>query len=84
MDGARPAGTKAIAVRLLGPIEAGRDGVAVGLGGPKPRALLSALALDLGRVVSVDRLDQSIRRPCDSFHRLPARQATEIGAQLLG
>ena len=56
MDGARPAGTKAIAVRLLGPIEAERDGVAAGLGGPKPRALLSVLALDLGRVVSVDRL----------------------------
>ena len=60
MDGARPAGTKAIAVRLLGPIEAGRDGVAVGLGGPKPRALLSALALDLGRVVSVGRLGRAV------------------------
>ena len=56
MDRARPAGTKAIAVRLLGPIEAERDGTAAGLGGPKPRALLSVLALDLGRVVSVDRL----------------------------
>ncbi|HET6695539.1 MAG TPA: AfsR/SARP family transcriptional regulator, partial [Gaiellaceae bacterium] len=60
MDGARPAGTKAIAVRLLGPIEAERDGVAVGLGGPKPRTLLSALALDLGRVVSVDRLVEAL------------------------
>jgi DNA-binding SARP family transcriptional activator len=60
MDGARPAGTKAIAVRLLGPIEAERDGIAAGLGGPKPRALLSALALELGRVVSVDRLVEAL------------------------
>ena len=60
MDGARPAGTRAIAVRLLGPIEAERDGVAVGLGGPKPRALLTVLALDLGRVVSVDHLVEAL------------------------
>jgi DNA-binding SARP family transcriptional activator len=60
MDGARPAGTKAIAVRLLGPIEAERDGVAVNLGGPKPRALLTALALDLGHVVSVDHLVEAL------------------------
>jgi len=60
VDGARPAGTRAIAVRLLGPIEAERDGVAVGLGGPKPRALLSVLALDLGHVVSVDRLVEAL------------------------
>jgi class 3 adenylate cyclase len=60
MDGARPAGTKAIAVRLLGPIEAERDGALANLGGPKPRALLTALALDLGRVVSVDRLVEAL------------------------
>jgi DNA-binding SARP family transcriptional activator len=60
MDGARRAGTKAIAVRLLGPIEAELDGVAVGLGGPKPRALLTVLALDLGRVVSVDTLVEAL------------------------
>jgi DNA-binding SARP family transcriptional activator len=70
MDGARPAGTKAIALRLLGPIEAERDGVAAGLGGPKPRALLSVLALDLGRVVSVDHLVDALW-PGDAPHTAP-------------
>src|SRR4026208_2096509 len=63
MDGARPAGTKAIAARLRGPIEARRDGgpgEPVTLGAPKPRALLTALALDLGHVVSVDPLVEAL------------------------
>jgi DNA-binding SARP family transcriptional activator/tetratricopeptide (TPR) repeat protein len=43
-------------IRLLGPLEVWRQGSAVTIGGPKPRALLAALALEAGRVVSVDRL----------------------------
>ncbi|WP_308195590.1 BTAD domain-containing putative transcriptional regulator [Dactylosporangium sp. AC04546] len=42
--------------RILGPLEAVADGRAVPLGGPKPRAVLTALLLDAGRVVTVDRL----------------------------
>ncbi|MCK9931009.1 AAA family ATPase [Frankia sp. Mgl5] len=42
--------------RLFGPIEVVRDGRPVQLGGPKQRAVLAALLLDAGRVVSVDRL----------------------------
>ncbi|WP_200835458.1 BTAD domain-containing putative transcriptional regulator, partial [Parafrankia sp. Ea1.12] len=42
--------------RLFGSIEVVRDGRPVQLGGPKQRAVLAALLLDAGRVVSVDRL----------------------------
>ncbi|MDI1464758.1 BTAD domain-containing putative transcriptional regulator [Catellatospora sp. KI3] len=40
----------------MGPVEAWADGRAVPLGGAKPRALLAALALELDRVVPVNRL----------------------------
>ncbi len=53
-------GDRALALRLLGPLEALRDRQAVTLGGAKPRALLAVLALDLGRVVSVDRLVEAL------------------------
>src|SRR5689334_1027705 len=42
--------------RLLGPVEVWDAGAAVPLGGSKPRALLAALVLERGRVVSVHRL----------------------------
>jgi DNA-binding SARP family transcriptional activator len=42
--------------RLLGPVEVFHDGSAISLGGSKPRALLAALLLQRGRVVSVHRL----------------------------
>ncbi len=60
MDGASGAGTPELEVRLLGPIESDRDGSPVPLGGPKPRALLAVLALESGRVVSVDRLVEAL------------------------
>jgi DNA-binding SARP family transcriptional activator/tetratricopeptide (TPR) repeat protein len=60
MDGANGAGTPELEVRLLGPIEAERNGTPVALGGPKPRALLAVLALEPGRVVSVDRLVEAL------------------------
>ena len=47
-------------VRLLGPLEVSTDGRSVSVGGAKPRALVAALALDSGRVVSVDRLVESL------------------------
>ena len=56
MDGGRRAGEGDVQIGLLGPLEAVRGGRALGLGGQKPRSLLAALALDVGRVVSVDRL----------------------------
>jgi DNA-binding SARP family transcriptional activator len=42
--------------RILGPIEALKDGLAIALGGQKQRALLALLLLDAGRVVPVDRI----------------------------
>jgi DNA-binding SARP family transcriptional activator len=41
---------------ILGPLEVRADGSPITLGGPKQRALLAALLLDAGRVVSLDRL----------------------------
>ena len=45
-----------LTVHVLGPVEVHRDGVAVDLGGPQQRAVIAHLALDVGRVVSVERL----------------------------
>jgi DNA-binding SARP family transcriptional activator len=42
--------------RILGPLEVLEEGRAVALGGQKQRALLALLLLDVGRVVSVDRI----------------------------
>jgi predicted ATPase/DNA-binding SARP family transcriptional activator len=46
----------AIELRLLGPIEAVRDGDEIRLGGPRQRALLGLLAIQPARVVPTDRL----------------------------
>ena len=42
--------------RLLGPLEVLRDGFPLQLGGQRQRALLAVLLLEVGRVVSTDRL----------------------------
>ena len=60
MGGARGAGGPELELRLLGPLEVSRRGRPVALGGPKPRALLAVLALELGRVVSLDRLVEDL------------------------
>jgi DNA-binding SARP family transcriptional activator len=60
MDGANGAGTPELEVRLLGPIEVERDGEPAALGGQKPRTLFAVLALEPGRVVSVDRLVEAL------------------------
>jgi DNA-binding SARP family transcriptional activator/nucleoside-triphosphatase THEP1 len=46
--------------RLLGPLEALRNGIGLDLGPPKQRALLAALLLAGGRVVSNDRLIEAV------------------------
>src|SRR5262245_11646877 len=60
MDGAHGAGTPELEVRLLGPIEVERDAEPAALGGQKPRTLFAALALEPGRVVSVDRIVEAL------------------------
>ncbi len=56
MSAAPQAGEPGLELRLLGPLEALDRGRLITLGGAKPRALLTVLLLELGRVVSVDRL----------------------------
>ena len=59
--------------RLLGPVEAVRDGRAVPLGGAKPRALLALLLLHANEVVSRDRLIDALwrdRAPGTAGHSL--------------
>src|SRR5262245_9788992 len=45
-----------LTVHVLGAVEVRRDGEALDLGGPQQRAVIAHLALDAGRVVSVERL----------------------------
>ncbi|WP_020523599.1 AfsR/SARP family transcriptional regulator [Catelliglobosispora koreensis] len=49
-----------IEFRLLGPLEVLASGELVDLGGPKQRRVVAALALEPGRVVSVDRLASAV------------------------
>ena len=60
----RPAsgGTLAFEVRLLGPVQVVRAGREVGLGGPRPRAVLALLVLEAGRVVPAGRLIEEVWR----------------------
>ncbi|MCT9935390.1 tetratricopeptide repeat protein [Planotetraspora sp. A-T 1434] len=58
--------------RLLGPVEAWHGDRRLSLGGPKPRALLAALLLNSGKVISGDRLVDILwgERPPKSAHGL--------------
>ncbi len=59
--------------RLLGPVEALRDGRSIALGGAKPRALLALLLLHANEVVSRDRLIDALwgdRPPGSADHSL--------------
>ncbi|MEO5898966.1 MAG: BTAD domain-containing putative transcriptional regulator [Ilumatobacteraceae bacterium] len=47
-------------VRLLGPVDASRDGATIGLGGPSARMVFVQLALVRGRVVANDQLMESL------------------------
>ena len=61
--------------RVLGPLEVRRDGVALPRAGTKVRALLAALLVDVGRVVSTDSLIDALwpsSPPSDARHALEA------------
>src|SRR4051812_19669879 len=47
-------------LRVLGPLEAERDGRALALGGPQQRALLAVLAVHAGELVPGDRLMEDL------------------------
>jgi predicted ATPase/DNA-binding SARP family transcriptional activator/class 3 adenylate cyclase len=59
---ARSGGTSACEVRVLGPVQVVRAGGEVGLGGPRPRAVLALLVLEAGRVVPAGRLVEEVWR----------------------
>ena len=46
--------------RLLGPLEVAAEGAALALGGPRQRAVLARLLVDVGRVVSTDALVDAV------------------------
>src|SRR5215472_3637883 len=46
--------------RILGPVQTVRDGRELGLGGPKPRALLALLLVAAGRVIPAERLAEEL------------------------
>ena len=46
--------------RILGPLEVAAQGAPVDVGGPRPRALLAALLVQPGTVISTDRLIQAV------------------------
>jgi len=53
-------GATVVELRVLGPLEAVRDGVPVALGGHRQRAVLARLAAEPDRMVSADALIQSV------------------------
>jgi DNA-binding SARP family transcriptional activator len=59
-------------IRLLGPLEAVDDGVPLGLGGTKQRALLAALTLAGGRVRPAGRLVEELwgESPPETAHKM--------------
>jgi DNA-binding SARP family transcriptional activator len=69
-----------IEFRILGPLEAHRDGSAIPLGGPKQRALLAYLLLRANQAVSTDELVDSLWPDQDAES---ARQALRVAVSRL-
>ena len=57
-------GVRVLELGVLGPVRAVRDDRELGLGGPKPRAVLALLVLEAGRVVPAGRLVDELWRGC--------------------
>jgi DNA-binding SARP family transcriptional activator len=49
---------------ILGPVQVVRDGRELGLGGPRPRAVLALLLVAAGRVVPAERLAEELWGGC--------------------
>jgi DNA-binding SARP family transcriptional activator len=75
-------------IRVLGPVDALRDGEPVALGGPRPRTVVAALAL-AGEAVSVDRLVDEVwtsappRSAVATLQSYLSRLRRELGAPCL-
>jgi predicted ATPase/DNA-binding SARP family transcriptional activator len=72
-----------IRFRVLGPLEAVRDGVPVRLGGPRPRAVLAALLLAGGRPVRMDQLVDAVwgETPPDTAVKTVQKYVSGLRAQ---
>ena len=75
--------------RMLGALEAQRDGLPISLAGPKQRSVLAMLLLDANRVVSTERLVDALQHlpavyrvppPSMSTSRTCARSSRPTGA----
>ncbi len=77
-------------LRILGPIEVGGTGRAVGLGGRRERALLAALVTGAGEVVATDRLvdalwrDEPPRTAAKTLQNYVLRLRKMLGASAIG
>ncbi len=75
--------------RILGPLEVQADGELVSLGGQRQRALLAALLLEAGRVVSTDRLvallwgEEPPRTATTSLQNAVSQLRKLLGAELV-
>jgi DNA-binding SARP family transcriptional activator len=72
--------------RLLGPLEAARDGRPVPLGGPQVRGVLARLLVDLGRTVSVTALVDELwgERPPADAHRTTRSYVSRLRRAMAG
>ena len=76
--------------RILGPLEVSSDGQALALGGKRQRALLAALLLQAGRVVTTDRLlydlwgEEPPRTASPALHNLVSQLRKQLGPDALG
>ena len=66
--------------RILGPLEVVADGSPLPLGGPKQRALLAVLAINAGRVVSLDRLTEDLWETAHRGMRPPPRAGLRLAS----
>ena len=78
-----------LSFRLLGSLEVGKDGHPVEIGGQKQRAVLAILALNVGRVVSTDRLvdllwgDQAPKTAVTSLQNFVSQLRKALGADIV-
>jgi DNA-binding SARP family transcriptional activator len=75
--------------RILGPLEVSAEGEPIVVGGRRQRALLAALLLQAGRVVSTDRLvhglwgEEPPRAALPALHNAVAKLRGQLGAEVL-